>query len=162
MQGNKRTKIYAHEVEYMICMHEKKKPDDPPIYFKIQVEPLAVKVTMPTLGKFTFGGLVAFQFGVNDNIATTCHKLQGVSVEQLVIDSFNYKMENWIYVVLSRVTTRNGLVLCEKLSLEKDYKVNEVLVRWEEEMHSKFEIPLFILRGQYEEYMTEQHAIETE
>ena len=66
---------------------------------------------------FKLKGIYATQFGLNDNIATTCHKLQGVSLDSLVVDSFNYGLKNWVYVVLSRVTTRNGLVLCKNLTV---------------------------------------------
>ena len=147
--------VYAHHVDYMVCMHEKKNDDDPEVYFKIEPESLAVKVTMPTMAKFKFRGIIATQFGINDNIATTCHKLQGVSLDSLVIDTFNYRLENWVYVVLSRVTTRNGLVLCEKLDINRDFKVNEVLSKWEKRIQNELEKKLFIQRGQLDEYLRE-------
>ena len=40
------------------------------------------------------------QFGVNSNKATTGHKLQGVSLDRMVVRSWNYTTR-WIYVVLS-------------------------------------------------------------
>ena len=109
--------VYANEVDYMICMYEGKKDNDPDKYFKIYPETLSVKIKMKTLMNFKLKGIYATQFGLNDNIATTCHKLQGVSLDSLVVDSFNYGLKNWVYVVLSRVTTRNGLVLCKNLTV---------------------------------------------
>ena len=54
--------------------------------------------------------LVRFkQFPVNISHARTVHKLQGRSITYLLISSWNYSMENWIYVVLSRCRTLNGL-----------------------------------------------------
>ena len=155
--------IYAHEVEYMICRHEKDDEDnkkEKPIYFKLDPQSDSVKVNMPTMNNFKFGGINVTQFRVNDNIATTCHKLQGVSLKRLVIDKFNYSLENWIYVVLSRVTTRDGLVLCEKLDESKTYKANEKLLQWEEEIRQNLEESLFKLRGQYEEYQSELQNID--
>ena len=142
--------------EDMVCTHEKKKDDDPDIYFKIEPESLAVQVTMPTMNKFKFKGITALQFGINDNIATTCHKLQGVSLESLVIDTFNYRLENWVYVVLSRVTTRKGLVLCEKIDIQREFKVCEVLSKWERRIKNELEEPLFRQRGQIMEYQIER------
>jgi hypothetical protein len=44
------------------------------------------------------------------NHATTGHKLQGKTVKSLVIAEWS-KVENWAYVVLSRVKTLSGLFL---------------------------------------------------
>ena len=43
------------------------------------------------------------QFGVNSNKATTGHKLQRVSLNRVVVISWNYSTLDWSYVVLSRV-----------------------------------------------------------
>ena len=61
------------------------------------------------------------QFGVIDNIATTGHKLQGASRDNLVINSWNYSCPNWVYVVLSRVRKLKGLVLNVLLDETLDY-----------------------------------------
>ena len=148
--------VYAHHVEYMICSHEKEKDEDPDVYFKLVPESLAVQVTMPSMNKFKFKGITAYQFGINDNIATTCHKLQGVSLDSLVIDTFNYRLNNWVYVVLSRVKTRNGLVLCEKIDIQREFKVCEVLSKWEKRIQNELEKPLFMQRGQFRDYQIER------
>ena len=62
------------------------------------------------------------------NIATTGHKLQGTGVDNLFVHTWRYE-KNWVYVVLSRVKTLNGLYLREALNktnkanykLHKDY-----------------------------------------
>ena len=51
------------------------------------------------------GNVRVRQFPVNANIATTCHKLQGMTKKIIVITEWE-KHKNWVYVVLSRVTTR--------------------------------------------------------
>lgn len=48
------------------------------------------------------------------NDATTGHKLQGISVNELIIVSWSFE-ENWIYGMLSRVRTLNGLFLLKPL-----------------------------------------------
>ena len=54
-------------------------------------------------------------FPVNNNLATTGHKLQGMTKKFLIVSSINYSTVNWIYVVLSRVTSLDGLLLMQPL-----------------------------------------------
>jgi len=63
------------------------------------------------------------QFSMNINHATTGHKLQGKSLDQLFISSWSYQ-RNWPYVLLSRARTLNGLFLRHKLkpAVGKDSK----------------------------------------
>ena len=44
------------------------------------------------------------QLPINMNDATTGHKLQGMSKDKLIVESWSF-ISNWIYVVLSRVRT---------------------------------------------------------
>ena len=53
-------------------------------------------------------------FPILINHATTGHKLQGKSMDELVIAEWS-KVKNWAYVVLSRVRTLNGLFLTEEI-----------------------------------------------
>ena len=59
-------------------------------------------------------------FPVSLNHATTGHKLQGKSLKQLVIAQWS-AMKNWAYVVLSRVTTLDGLYLLEPIPENIDF-----------------------------------------
>ena len=68
---------------------------------------------------------------MNSNIATTCHKLQGKTLENLVINSWNYTTPNWVYVVLSRVTTLRGIVLNKKLDKNRKFVCDPQLLRCE-------------------------------
>ena len=77
------------------------------------------------------------QLPVNCNIATTGHKLQGMSKDALIVNSWGYGFENWVYVVLSRVRTRSGLFLNKKLDLIKKFRVPEKLLKFEERMKEK-------------------------
>ena len=56
-----------------------------------------------------------WQFPLNISNARTVHKLQGRSIDNLVVSSFDYT-DNWIYVVLSRVRTIKGLFLTSELN----------------------------------------------
>jgi hypothetical protein len=61
------------------------------------------------------GNIVIHQLPVNSNIATTGHKLQEMSKLMMVVTEWG-SFPNWIYVVLSRVTTRAGLFLLKPLT----------------------------------------------
>lgn len=54
------------------------------------------------------------------NHATTGHKLQGKTVESLVIAQWS-KVKNWAYVVLSRVKTLDGLFLMKPIPEDIDF-----------------------------------------
>ena len=69
----------------------------------------------------------ALQLPIISNSATTGHKLQGKTVKHLFIGKWHYGT-NWPYVVLSRVTTLNGLFLLHKLDQDiTKYAVPEKL-----------------------------------
>ena len=55
-----------------------------------------------------------FQLPINMNDATTGHKLQGMSKDNLIVTSWTF-VENWIYVMLSRVRTLKGLYLLKPI-----------------------------------------------
>ena len=143
--------VFANQVDYIMCMHEGKNAK----YFIVKPETRQCKVKLRTWNNTVLDKIKITYLPINLSISTTCHKLQGVSLDSLVIDTFNYRLENWVYVVLSRVTTRNGLVLCEKLDINRDFKVNEVLSKWEKRIQNELEKKLFIQRGQLDEYLRE-------
>lgn len=74
---------------------------------------------------------------VNSNIATTGHKLQGMSKNMLIVNSWSYRFKNWIYVVLSRVRTLSGLYLCAPLDLNRESRVPERLLQFEARMKTR-------------------------
>ena len=90
--------------------------------------------------RLTIGNVHFTQFPVNFNIATTGHKLQGMSKDALIVNSWNYSFVNWIYVVLSRVRTLSGLYLCSPLDMNKQFKVPEKLIQFEARMKSMEEV----------------------
>ena len=82
------------------------------------------------------------QLPVNDNIATTGHKLQGVTLNHLIVKSWSYAT-HWVYVALSRVTSLEGLVFCIKLKEQKVYLCDKQLLQFEERLQKHCEAPLF-------------------
>ena len=59
----------------------------------------------------------ATQLPVISNQATTRHKLQGASMNQLFVNNWNYTT-NWPYVVLSQLWSSKGLYLCNNLTTD--------------------------------------------
>jgi hypothetical protein len=57
-------------------------------------------------------------FPLNTANARTIHKLQGRTIEAMIINSWDYT-GNWIYVALSRVTTLKGLYLRLPLDIDR-------------------------------------------
>ena len=81
------------------------------------------------------------KFPVNSNIATTGHKLQGQTKKRVIVTSWNLRVNNWIYVILSRVRTLDRLLLVNKLDDDlKKYQVSGVLKEEEERLSSLDEI----------------------
>jgi hypothetical protein len=115
--GYKVFTVDAKDVEYIICDHTKKDDSEPTKSFKLPIKSFSVTVQFPIGGskflKLEKARIV--QFPINNDLATTSHKLQGMTKKYLIVASLNYSTANWIYVVLSRVTTLNGLFLLQPL-----------------------------------------------
>ena len=81
------------------------------------------------------------QFPINLAKAVTGHKLQGRTMDTVVVTSWPKiaTMKNWEYTVLSRVKTINGLYLFEELDLEKSYAATEQLKLFLKRMREKEE-----------------------
>ena len=76
------------------------------------------------------------QFPVNCANARTIHKLQGRSIEHLVISSWDYK-GNWVYVALSRVKQLKNLYLRKELSQAMCSVPNQLLRQFMERLRKK-------------------------
>ena len=77
------------------------------------------------------------QLDVLSGMACTGHRLQGQTKEALIVVGWTYKVQNWIYVVLSRVTTMRGIFFMEPIDVRKLKPPSQNLLRHEEEMHEK-------------------------
>jgi hypothetical protein len=67
------------------------------------------------------------QLPIQCNNATTGHKLQGATIRTLFVHSWS-NVQNWTYVVLSRVKTLKGLFLRRKLDKKDLPKLNDIPV----------------------------------
>jgi hypothetical protein len=48
------------------------------------------------------------QFSINNDWASTGHKLQGMTKQYLIVSQLNYSTPNWIYVVKERMEESMG------------------------------------------------------
>ena len=60
-----------------------------------------------------------FQVPLILNLATTGHKLQGQQTKETIVVSDYHYRNNWMYVILSRVKTRNELFVREPINGRK-------------------------------------------
>jgi hypothetical protein len=80
------------------------------------------------------------QLPLNPNIATTGNKLQGMSKLMMVVTEWG-SFPNWIYIVLSRVTTQAGLFLLKPLTKRIDsFVVSKELLDFERKMQEPEDI----------------------
>jgi hypothetical protein len=90
--------------------------------------PLPTSFGIPSANTLTIDLRVSLtQLPVLVNNATTGHKLQGQTKQNLVISVWS-KKRNWNYVALSRVTTRSGLFLVSPLPPTTDFSMSPDLV----------------------------------
>ena len=81
------------------------------------------------------------QIPVNASDAITGHKLQGLTKDQLVVYAW-MKLTSWIYVVLSRVRTLQGLFLMQGLKLSDIKPPSRDYLEFMERMRSLEQIDL--------------------
>lgn len=82
------------------------------------------------------------QFPVILCTACTGHKLQGQSIDKLMVYEW-HNAADWVYVVLSRVRTISGLFLRKELNPNHDYSMAEELIHHNDRLVRKKNNPNF-------------------
>ena len=141
-EGRKVWTVSVDDVKWVKFEHWPEPPKNKPRFFNLKPRTFSSTVQFPLSAdcdglKVSVGNVRITQIPVNSNIATTGHKLQGMSKDTLIVNSWNYGFANWIYVVLSRVRTLSGLFLCKPLDLNRPFKVPKTLIDFEMRMKSK-------------------------
>ncbi len=142
--GKKVWTVTVDSVEWIEFVHYPTPPGAKGRSFKLTPQSFTATINFPLTQDINvkLGNAIITQIPINANIATTVHKLQGMSKDSLVITEWNYKCSNWIYVVLSRVRSLKGLYLLKPLSLEKPFHVPRDLNRFEARMKELKEKPI--------------------
>ena len=104
---------YASQVEYILVEHENKSIS--PRRFKVVGREWQFKCAMKLGDEEVVTDMKGFQFPIISNSCTTGHKLQGSGLDELYVNDWLCEA-NWVYVILSRVRTLNGLYLQHPLS----------------------------------------------
>ena len=95
--------VSVFDLEYMVCEHIMVDKNKKPKRFKLYPKKVTATLTMNIDKTNHKIGIKIIQFGVNSNIDTTRNRLQGPSLNQMIVRSWSYGFPNWIYVELSRV-----------------------------------------------------------
>ena len=140
--GRKVNTVSIDDIECMQFQHWPKPPENVSPFFKLTPEDFSSVVQLSLTDfcddvKLASGNVNITQIPVNSNVATTGHKLQGMSKDVLIVNSWNYGFANWIYVVLSRVRTLSGLYLCHPLDLSRPFQVPEKSLQFESRMRER-------------------------
>jgi hypothetical protein len=138
--GRKVNTVTSDQVEWLKFQHWPEPPPDIPRFFKLKTKKFNTVVKeLPIPGTsgvtIDIGNVIMHQFPVNSNIATTGHKLQGMSKDILIVSEWG-TFPNWIYVVLSRVRKLAGLFILKKINSEKlePFRVPKELIDFEQQM----------------------------
>ena len=149
--------ISVNHIKHIVCTIDDNIETDQR-YFIVKPESTLCTVQLHEWNNMTLEKIKITYLPLNSSISTTGHKLQGQTLNHLVINSWGYKCPHWIYVVLSRVTKLTGLILNQKLDENRSYEANDELIRWERNMKTTIEHTTFKERGDsdYEMYINEE------
>jgi len=147
--GRKVWTVSVADVEWVEFEHYPSLPGAKTRTFKLEPREFSATIKLPLTEDLstTVGNAKIKQVPVNSNVATTGHKLQGMSKDIIIVNSWNYRCANWVYVVLSRVRTLAGLYLMQPLDLERSFNVPENLIRFERRLKELKERPILDLLG---------------
>ena len=126
--------VSCSDVEYMVCETIPNNKSEKPKKFKLLTESDHVSIRMKVANIEHKINARMLHFGVNSNKTTTGHKLQGASLNRMVVRSWSYTFPNRMYVALSRVRTFEGLFICEKIDESKKFHVDPKLLEEEDKL----------------------------
>jgi hypothetical protein len=120
-------KVYAANITDLECLVMMLETDKRIVELKPEVT--SVDIAVPGIStRHRLKGFKICQFPVNLSLATTGHKLQGMTKDILILSEISLK-PNWLYVVLSRVTTLEGLYLMMPLTMDMFQPIPQPLQR---------------------------------
>lgn len=111
--GTRVRALFASQVQSLLMEHENE--DIRPSYFQVEATKWEFQAKLTIGTEKVNVSMKGVQFPIISNSVTTGHKLQGCTVDDILVNDWKYQ-KNWPYVVLSRVRTMAGLYLQTKLS----------------------------------------------
>ena len=99
------------------------------------------------------------QFPIISNSATTGHKLQGCTVDEVLVNDWHYSA-NWAYVVLSRVKKMSGLMLKKYLTTDlSKYEKPKEMKKMLQVFKERFEVKM-LSQGNYKKLTLETEGVD--
>jgi hypothetical protein len=95
-------------VDNIVLGAHNKGKNEPSKSLHIPTKTFEVFVKFPMNGNqfFDRARATVFQFPINKDLATSGHKLQGMTKEYLIVSELNYSAENWNYAVLNLMASK--------------------------------------------------------
>ena len=121
VNGTKVNVVLAGQIDYILVKHKSTRNSTfkvAPISREFTAKyplPIQYQATSKTKTRSEYLKVKALQLPLIVNNTTTGYKLQGVGLDSLFVSEWNNGARNWVYVMLSRVCTRNGLFLRTKI-----------------------------------------------
>ena len=120
-------KVLAAHISDLDCLYLILENDQKIVELKPEVN--SVDISVPSsISRTKIKGFKICQFAVNLSLATTGHKLQGMTKDVLILSEISL-VPNWLYVVLSRVTSLQGLFLLTPLTKDMFQPISKPLQR---------------------------------
>ena len=124
-EGRKVNTVSIDDIEWIQFQHWSDPPKNIPKLFKLGPRDFSSVMELPLTDfandvKLKVGNVRIKQIPVNSNIATTGHKLQGMSKDVLIVNSWSYGFNNWIYVVCRGCELSRGFT-CANLSISTSH-----------------------------------------
>jgi hypothetical protein len=120
-------KVLAAHISDLDCLYLMLENDQKIVELKPEVN--SVDISVPSsISRTKIKGFKICQFAVNLSLATTGHKLQGMTKDVLILSEISL-VPNWLYVVLSRVTSLQGLFLLTPLTKDMFQPISKPLQR---------------------------------
>jgi hypothetical protein len=104
--------VFSSSVKFVTVSHVAK--DMIPPSFDVTTQNFPFSCQLDCFGGELTVAMKGEQFPLISNSCTTGHKLQGSTVSEILVKEWQYR-QNWVYVVLSRVKTMEGLYISSKL-----------------------------------------------
>jgi hypothetical protein len=143
--------VEACDVDQLVCEHSKKNEKEETRTFVLPTKSFDVTVKFPIGHGRQFLKLARSkitQFPINNDLATTGHKLQGMTKQYLISSQLNYSTPNWIYVVLSRVTSLDGLFLLQPIKEDYNPQPSKLLREvWKNQRDKEIDLLLFLKKS---------------
>ena len=146
--------LYASQVKSITVKHEN--DEITPNTFDVDIDKWSFTCNLSIGTEVLKTQMKGLQFPIISNSCTTGHKLQGCTVDSLLVNDWHYG-QNWTYVVLSRVKKMSGLYIRKPLTEDlSKYSMDPDMLAMLERFRES--VPLSILHGDDYQRLLDQTA----